>query len=146
MKKECDLCHQPLTDYQVLFDRRIERMEYLPMGDDFQAVAMVLSCDGIACYCSTDCSAVGVQKGLQERGISKTGGSIGPLTSCAKCGGLVDMTRPHAHYLEMEVIVHKTPTQTSLTVLYDEGLADVCINCEPDGAFLAVTQQAAALA
>ncbi|MDD5581339.1 MAG: hypothetical protein PHY16_18980 [Methylobacter sp.] len=50
MKNACDLCKQPLTDYQVLFDRLIERMEYLPMGDDFQAVAIVLSCDDIACY------------------------------------------------------------------------------------------------
>jgi hypothetical protein len=125
MKNECDLCNQSLTDYQVLFDRRIERMEYLPMGDDFQAVAFVLSCDDIACYCSTDCSSVGVQKGLQERGIHQTGTSIGPLTSCAKCGCIVDMTQPHAHYVQMEVTVNKTPTQTSLTVLHSEGLGDV---------------------
>jgi hypothetical protein len=129
MKNECDLCHQPLTDYQVLFDRRIERMEYLPMADDFQAVAIILSCDGIACYCSTDCSAVGVQKGLQERGISKTGASIGPVTSCAKCGGLVEMTQPHAHYVSMGVFVDKTVAPVSLTVLHSEGLGDVCINC-----------------
>lgn len=51
------------------------------------------------------------------------------------------MTQPYAHYVKMEVTVNKTPSQTSLTVLDDEGLADVCINCDPDGALFAATEQ-----
>jgi hypothetical protein len=138
----CALCNQPLTDYQVLFERRIERMEYLPMGpSEFQAMVTVLDCEDIACYCSTDCANIDVQKGLQDRGIKNTGGSYDPVTSCAKCGSIVDLTQPHAHYVKMEVTVNKTLSQNSLTVLDDEGLADVCINCAPDGALFVATEQ-----
>jgi len=138
----CTICNQPLNDYQVQFDRRIERMSYLPMGDsELQAMVSVLYAEGLACYCSKDCANLGIYKELQDRGIKSTGGSIGPLTSCAKCGSIVDMTQPHVHYVKMEVTVNKTPSQTSLTVHDDEGLADICINCDPDGALSATTEQ-----
>jgi hypothetical protein len=138
----CGTCNQPLTDYQVQFDRRIERMSYLPMGDsELQAMVSVLYCQGLACYCSKDCANLGVHKELQARGIKNTGASIGPVTSCAKCGSIVDMTQPHVHYVVMEVTVKKNPSQTSLTVLDSEGLADVCVNCDPDGVLSAAIQQ-----
>lgn len=110
----CALCSQPLTDHQVLVDRRIERMEYIPLGhSDFQAMAIVLYCEDLANYCSTD--SAGVQKELQDRGINKAGTSIGPMTRCAKCGSFVDMIQPHAHYVMMEVDVNKTSEQTIMT-------------------------------
>ena len=138
----CAICNQSLTDYQVLFDRNIERMEYLPMGpSDFQAMAIVLYAEDIGCYCSMDCANLGIQKGLQDRGINRIGTSIGPVTSCAKCGSIVDMTQPHVHYVKMEVTVNKSSEQTSLTVHDDEGLADVCINCDPEGALFAPAEQ-----
>ncbi len=138
----CATCNQSLTDNQVLFDRNIERMEYLPTGpSDLQAMAIVLYGEDIGCYCSKDCACLGIQKELLDRGIKNTGSSIGPVTSCAKCGCIVDMTQPHVHYVKMEVTINKTRSQTSLTVHDDEGLADICINCDPDGALYATTEQ-----
>jgi len=138
----CATCNQPLTDYQIQFERRVERMSYLPMGDaEYQAIVSVLYCEGLTCYCSKDCACLGIQKRLLDRGIKNTGGSIGPVTSCAKCGSIIDMTQPHVHYVKMEVTVKKKPSQTSLTVHDEEGLADVCINCDPDGALFAPTEQ-----
>jgi len=143
----CATCNQSLTDYQVQFDKRVERMSYLPMGDsEYQAIVNVLYCEELACYCSKDCACLGVHKELQARGIKNTGGSIGPVTSCAKCGSIIDMTQPHVHYVTMEVKVNKTPSQTSLTVHDEEGLADVCVKCDPDGALSATTQQSEPIA
>ncbi len=105
----CTTCNQPLTDYQVQFDRRVERMSYLPMGDaEYQAIVSVLYGEGLACYCNKDCACLGIQKELFDRGIKNTGGSIGPVTSCAKCGSIIDMAQPHVHYVKMEVTVKKT--------------------------------------
>jgi hypothetical protein len=138
----CATCDQPLTDYQVQFERRVERMSYLPMGaSELQAMVSVLYSKELACYCSKDCASLGIYKELQARGIKNTGGSIGPVTSCAKCGSIVDLTQPHVHYVKMEVTVKKKPSQTSLSVHDDEGLADICINCDPDGAVSAATEQ-----
>ena len=143
----CARCNQPLTDYQLQFDRRVERMEYHPLGhSDFKAIVTVLYAEELACYCSTDCSSIGVQKELQDRSIINTGGSIGPVTSCAKCRAVIDMTQPYVHYEKMAVTVNKKPWLTSLTVLDSESLADVCINCDPDGVLLAVTQQSESIA
>jgi hypothetical protein len=117
-------------------------MSYLPMSDsELQAMASVLYAEGLACYCSKECANLGVYKELQSRGIKNTGGSIGPVTSCAKCSCVIDMTQPHVHYVKMEVTVNKTPSQTNLTVHDDEGLADICINCDPDGAVSATTEK-----
>ncbi|WP_432744248.1 hypothetical protein ABXJ76_03810 [Methylobacter sp. G7] len=137
----CAMCHKPLTDHQVLFDQRIERMEYLPVGPGFQAMAFVLYADDIGCYCSTTCADVGITKGLQELGIARAETSIGPITNCGKCGSIIDMIQPHVHYVQMGVTLSETPSQKTMTVTHDSGLGYVCANCDPDAVLLAASEQ-----
>lgn len=134
-------CNKPLTDHQVLFDQRIERMEYLPVGPDFQAMAFVLYADDIGCYCSSACADVGITKGLQELGINRAESSLGPITNCGKCGSIIDMIQPHTHYVQMEVALSETPEQKTMTVIHSEGLGYVCANCDTDATLLAESEQ-----
>lgn len=137
----CATCNKPLTIHQVLFDQRIEQMQYLPMGTDFQSVCNVLYCDNLGCYCSPVCADVGITKGLLELGINRAKNSIGSATSCSKCGSLVDMTKPHVHYVSMEVTIISISGQKTMTVLYEYNLGYVCATCEPGAVLLAEADQ-----
>jgi hypothetical protein len=109
-------------------------MKYIPINlNDFQAIAEILEGDSVGCYCSPTCAATGVYKEMESRGIKLTGGSLGPITACAKCGAQIDMTEAFVSYESMEVMSHKS----SVEVINAEGIADVCLKCDPE-AFLYV--------
>ena len=84
----------------------------------------------IARYCSSRCRRKGREVALTAERIRlpATPPSIGPIEVCARCGGIVDMTKWHVVYLQSN---DNTPSHADKT--YDaKELAVICETCAPN--------------
>jgi hypothetical protein len=126
----CPVCNKKLSNHFYSFDRHVEVSQYKQfMGS---TSLTVLRSEPIAECCSAECAWSSIFLGLAERGLKLTGGGVGPIEVCAKCGGPVDMSEPHVSYVYHDQTFEEQPWLSSITVHYAEGLADVCIRCDGD--------------
>lgn len=126
----CEMCNRKLKKHFYSFDRHVEQAHY--GSDDGQTEISVLRAETVAAYCSAKCAWASIIPELAERGLKHTGGGVGPIEVCAKCGGLVDMSQPHVSYTYHDQTLDEKPWLSSIQVHDAEGLADVCIRCDGD--------------
>ena len=129
---KCDACNKPLKARHHTFNKHVEQCFYGQPESDDGIVCQVLSADTLAAYCSAECAWPAVLADLSSRNLSYTGGCLGPIGVCAKCGGPVLMTGPHVSYNIYDETLERKPWLTSINVHCSEGLAEVCVNCDGD--------------
>jgi hypothetical protein len=92
--------------------------------------ANVLYSENLNHFCSGGCADAVVPQILHELGLKLLPPGIGPVATCAKCSGPVDMTAPHVVYSLLEATEVVEPWMTSLKVHNHEFLCVVCQNCD----------------
>ena len=132
----CDHCQNGLCDYRFYLDRNVQLFSYSGMVDADGIAehiqATVLYSDSVNYFCSVGCADASVQKILHSLGLKLLPPGIGPVETCAKCNGPVDMTAPHVAYDLMKATKVSKPWLTHLKVHNDEYLCVVCLKCDGD--------------
>jgi predicted nucleic-acid-binding Zn-ribbon protein len=83
---------------------------------------------GLECYCSQTCLEGRRDEVMEREGVPIRRPGTGPVESCAKCGGPVDMSEFHLTYIEDEAIDTGMYVSSVINVEY---LAVVCNRCRP---------------
>lgn len=130
----CDHCQNDLSDYRFYLDRNVQFFSYSGM-DDSDGIAehiqaTVLYSDSISHFCNASCVDISVPKILGSLGLKILPPGIGPVETCAKCNGPVDMTAPHIAYSLLEATRVSEPWLTHLKVHSHEFLCVVCQKCD----------------
>jgi hypothetical protein len=130
----CDTCMTPLTDRYWSFDRQVEQFVYDQPGHTPAECASVtvLRSEPLGFYCGRGCAFPAALLLLAERGLRSTECGAGPIETCAKCGGPVDLTKPHVLYQLMDQTETRKPWLISIQPLELESLAYVCPRCDGD--------------
>lgn len=130
----CDTCEAGLTSRYSSFNRLVERIDYDRPGEtpDDQATITILRDDVLGEFCGEVCAMPSVLLALFERGLRHSGGGAGPIETCAKCGGPVDLTQPHVAYQLMDQTETRKPWLISIHTHEAETLAYVCQHCDGD--------------
>lgn len=130
----CEACDAVLTARYHSFERLVERFSYDQPGEtpDDQATITVLRCDLLGLYCGQACAMPAVLLGLAERGLRPTDCGAGPIEVCAKCGGPMDLTKPHVAYQLMDQTETRQPWLASIEPHDTDTLAYVCPRCDGD--------------
>lgn len=129
----CDVCNRPFRADLYDVSRQFERTIFDdPEGLDEVEVA---DSDGIAGFCSERCREIGIGKVLTEHAIRATYPGIGPVETCSRCSGPVDMATFH---LAFGKSILRFPDWDRLPafVLEHVTLAVVCNRCAPPPARL----------
>lgn len=136
MEFECECCGNIFRD--LLFDISLdyERVDFRSPSS-FDEVE-VKGSESIANFCSKKCRS---EKELavlaaQHLSITATRPSLGPVESCAKCRGLVDMSDWHLTFLESDI----DTSGDSFRPLDINYLAVVCNKCAPFRANVALAE------
>jgi hypothetical protein len=83
---------------------------------------------GLECYCSRECLNARRVAVMAAENVPIRRPGIGPVETCAKCGGPVDMTCFHLTYLESS---SKNVTEFVSNTVSLDYLAVVCHQCHP---------------
>lgn len=131
----CDHCATELSDRRFYLDRNVEYYLYKGTGDSFSEMLAntqvnVLYSDSINRFCCAGCAEIGVPQALHSLGLKILQPGIGPIETCAKCNGPVNMAEPHIAYGLMEATKVSKPWLTHLDVHHDEYLCVVCPKCD----------------
>ena len=130
----CGACAASLTARYTSLNRLVERTDYDRPGEtpDDQATITTLRDDVLGEYCDAVCAMPSALLVLFERGLRHAGGGAGPIETCAKCGGPVDLTEPHVTYQLMDQTETRKPWLISIQPHDAEVLAYVCQRCDGD--------------
>jgi hypothetical protein len=123
----CDACARPYTNPHFTISRGVEIVEF-PAGSPYPIVSPS-SVDAIVQCCSQACLDSQRKSVLERDQVSATYPGIGPIEACSRCGGPVDMTRPHVAWTEDETIVDDGQLFQTATVIGFELLAVLCRRC-----------------
>ena len=130
----CDTCGTSLAARYTSFERLVERFAYDRTGNTpgEQATVTIIRMDMLGQYCDEKCAWPDAVLSLAERGLRHTGDGSGPIEPCARCGGPVDLTRPHVAYQLMDQTETRQPWLISIQPHSSETLAYVCPRCDGD--------------
>ena len=130
----CDICGDALSARYWTFDRLVERYDYDRQGDTpgCSAAVTVLRNETLDQCCDADCAHLAATLGLAQRGLKQRACGSGPVETCAKCGGPVDLTKPHVLYQLMDQTESRQPWLTMIQSVDSESLAYVCPGCDDD--------------
>lgn len=130
----CDICEVRLGARYWSFDRQVEQFVYDRVGDTPGecATVTVLHSEALGIFCCRDCAWLAALLGLAERGLKIVECGAGPIETCAKCNGPVDLTKPHALYQLMDQTESRQPWLITLQPIDTESLAYVCPRCDGD--------------
>lgn len=127
MEFECMHCGQMFTRKWYDLSRAFERVHFLsPLSLDEVEIE---DAEGIGVFCSQQCLDAGRVPVMRDEGvpIPAVRPGIGPIESCAKCSGPVDMSDWHLTYtdgcLEQE--------NDAVNILDVDYAAVVCRECAP---------------
>ncbi|MGZ8220877.1 MAG: hypothetical protein ACXWT0_04425 [Methylobacter sp.] len=130
----CDHCQNELSDYRFYLDRNVQFFSYSGMVDADGIAehiqATVLYSENVNHFCSASCSDASVAQILHSLGLKLLPPGIGPVETCAKCNGPVDMTAPHVAYSLLEATRVSKPWLTQLKVHNHAFLCVVCPKCD----------------
>lgn len=131
---ECEACGASLGARYWSFNRLVERLDYDRQGDapDDCATITVLSDEPLGQFCGDGCARLTALLGLAERGLRLFDCGTGPIETCAKCGGPVDLTEPHVFYQLMDQTETRKPWLNTIQPHDFESLAYVCPRCDGD--------------
>jgi hypothetical protein len=131
---QCNHCQNALSDRRFYLDRNVQYFSYAGNLDSDGIAehiqANVLYSESLNHFCSVGCADISVPQILHELGLKILPPGIGPVATCAKCSGPVDMTAPHVVYSLLEATEVVEPWLTSLDVHNHEFLCVVCRNCD----------------
>lgn len=123
----CDACGKrfrtPLYDISREFEQTFFYQE--PRSPEIE----VLGAESIANYCSASCREQKRDELLHQERVRATFPGIGPVESCSRCGGAVDMTKLHLTYVQMNTT--QDWDRLIADVLDAQTLAVVCQDCHP---------------
>ena len=125
MDFECDNCGKMFDTPLYGFDKEIARTEFDEHGGS-PAVDISYG-ETIANFCSDECRGSVRQMLLDDLNIKATHPDIGPIEACSRCGGPVDMTKPHLGYVE--AVHHFGPSSAQSDDI--DYIAVLCTGCEP---------------
>lgn len=91
----------------------------------------VMGAETIANYCSPACRGRSRDQLLLQDKVRATFPGIGPVETCSRCGGLVDMTKFHLTYVQTDTTQDWGRPMFGVGVLRTETLAVICQECEP---------------
>ena len=131
---ECGTCCASLGARYWSFNRLVEQVDYDRQGEtpDDCATITVLRDDVLGQFCDDDCARLTAWLDLASRGLRLIECGAGPIESCAKCGGPVDLTKPHVFYQLMDQTETRQPWLVSVQPHDTEPLAYVCPRCDGD--------------
>lgn len=97
---ECMTCNALFRQTWFDMSRTVERVLF--SGPDQMDEVEISGGEGIATYCSRACHAAGRHAVMQQEGvpIPPIRPGIGPVETCAKCSGPVDMADWHVTFTE----------------------------------------------
>jgi hypothetical protein len=131
---QCDHCRTALPDHRFYLDRNVQYFSYLGRldadGIAEHIQAAVLYSESLNHFCSGGCADASVPQILESLGLKILPPGTGPVETCAKCNGPIDMTAPHVVYSLLEATKVIEPWMTSLKVHNHEFLCVVCQNCD----------------
>lgn len=137
MDFECMSCSKMFSGVWHDISKRRERVIFnSPQAlDEIE----VLSGEGIGVFCSGGCHQAGRSKVMREEGvpIPPVPPDLGPVESCAKCKGPVDMSDWHLMYTEGVM----KETSWGIDALRETLMAAVCKKCSPSGLALAASAE-----
>ncbi len=131
---ECDTCGASLGARYWSFNRLVERVDYDRQGEtpDDCATITVLRDDVLGQFCDDGCAKITAWSDLAGRGLRLIECGAGPIETCAKCGGPVDLTEPHVFYQLMDQTETRRPWLNTIQPHDTEALAYVCSRCDGD--------------
>lgn len=83
---------------------------------------------GLECYCSRACRDARRDLVMRDEGVPIQRPGIGPIESCVRCGGPVDMAEFHLTYVESQEVAVNDLIMEPIDVQY---LAVLCKMCRP---------------
>lgn len=98
-----------------------------PSDDEIPSVEIVDSY-GLECYCSCACVDARRDVVMRDAGVPIQRPGIGPIETCAKCAGPVDMAEFHLTYVESQEVAVNDLILEPVDVQY---LAVLCTQCRP---------------
>lgn len=129
---DCFCCHacgklfrSPLYDVT----REYERTEFY--SEPRMPEVEIMGAETIRNYCSAICRDSGRQEFLRQERIRATFPDIGPIESCSRCNGPVDMTEFHLTYIQTLTEQNWERPMFGVEVLDVKTIAAVCQKCEP---------------
>lgn len=127
MQFECETCGTMFQDRLFDISREYERVIFNrpSLPDEIE----IADAENIANFCSSVCRELGkvAVMAVQRVPIPPVRPGIGPVESCSKCKGPVDMADWHLSFVEGELDT-SGPAFRPLDIEY---LAVVCRKCEP---------------
>lgn len=96
---ECESCGKMFSGVLFAIDREFERVAFAA-GE--LPVVSISGSENIANFCSADCRKKGRESVMRAEGVPIQRVGLGPIETCAKCGGPVDMTGWHLTYLDSD--------------------------------------------
>lgn len=125
----CETCNKPFRT--PLFDvtRDFERTIYFeePRYPEVE----IVGANAIANFCSASCRNRKLPKLLENATVRATYPGIGPIETCSRCGGAVQMSEFHLAYVVMETKQDWDQGMFGVEVADAEVVAVVCQRCEP---------------
>lgn len=131
----CDHCQNEIPKRSVYLDRNVMFLRYKGIGNSFDEIAansegIMLYSDSINRFCSAGCAEIGVPQTLHSLGLKILPSGVGPIATCAKCHGPVNLMEPHIAYDLMEATNVSKSGQIHLKVHHAESLCVVCNKCD----------------
>lgn len=131
----CNHCQTEIPKRSFYLNRNIEFERFRGIGDSFEEYVdnvevIVLSSESINRFCSAGCADIGASQALHSLGLKILPPDIGPVATCAKCYGMVNLMEPHIAYDLMEATKFQKASHTHLKVHHDVSLCVVCKNCD----------------
>lgn len=123
---QCFQCGSIFTRLLRSLDREFQRVHF----DLDPWEVEIRGSEGLTCYCSDECQGmhVPVVMAAEKVPIPVVPPGIGPIESCAVCGGLVDTTQWHQTY---STSLGEQVAPSVVQPLDTADLARVCSKCKP---------------
>jgi hypothetical protein len=131
----CMVCEKPFRSPLFSISRQFERIIFYE--DDRLPEGEVIAAEGIGTYCSQQCLDNSRDKMLAEEKVRATFPGPGPIETCSRCNGPVDMTRFHLVWTEEEMADEWGEFMSVARPLWATDLAVVCDQCAPPPPWLA---------
>lgn len=126
----CCVCNEPLSaDYLVGIYRQFEKVHFRD-GTQLDEVEVIDSHE-IESYCSNKCLNLRREQLLMEENVRCTYPDIGPIETCSRCNGPVDMSRFHMAWVEEEATIEGGQAMGTLNPVNSVVLAVACNQCVP---------------
>lgn len=125
----CYTCNKAYRSPNFTISRGFERTIFFD-GDRIPEIEPI-GVEVLEGYCSQSCLDARRDEVLKQEGVRITFPGIGPIESCSRCGGPVDMARLHRAWTEDQSIEEWGAHISIAQVVNAQTLAVACQKCAP---------------